>query len=126
MVPGKREFQISSSSSKTDCGFAFAHSKAPTSSSRLNHGNLPNPQSRSSVAARSSLDSSKNSLTSPWQSSPSHRRTRLRFGIPCFAGKYRECLPLEADAGDADLPFSNKFKAFLPNSLTIETGNFAD
>jgi hypothetical protein len=56
----------------------------------------------------------------------SHRRTRLRFGIPCFAGKYREFLPLEADAGDAALPFSNKFKAFLPNSLRIETGNFAD
>ena len=56
----------------------------------------------------------------------SHRRTRLRFGIPCFAGKYREFLPLEADAGEAALPFSNKFKAFLPNSLRIETGNFAD
>jgi hypothetical protein len=24
------------------------------------------------------------------------------------------------------LPFSNKFKAFPPNSLRIETGNFAD
>ena len=45
--------------------------------------------------------------------------------IPCFAGKCREFLPLEADAGDAALPFSNKFKAFLPNSLRIETGNFA-
>jgi hypothetical protein len=56
----------------------------------------------------------------------SHRRTRLRFGIPCFAGKYREFLLLEADAGDAALPFSKKFKAFLPDSLRIETGNFAD
>jgi hypothetical protein len=25
----------------------------------------------------------------------SHRRTRLRLGIPCFAGKYREILPVE-------------------------------
>ena len=56
----------------------------------------------------------------------SHRRTRLRLGIPCFAGKYREILPLEAGDGDPALTLANKFKAFPPNSLRIETGNFAD
>jgi hypothetical protein len=39
-------------------------------------------------------------------------------------GKYREFLPLEADAGDAALPFSNKFKAFLPNSLKDRNREF--
>jgi hypothetical protein len=45
---------------------------------------------------------------------------------PCFAGKYREILPLEAGAGDAAFALANKFKAFSPKSLRIGTGNFAD
>ena len=47
-------------------------------------------------------------------------------GFPCFAGKYREILMLEAGDGDPALALANKFKAFSPNSLRIETGNFAD
>jgi hypothetical protein len=43
--------------------------------------------------------------------------------IPCFAGKYREILPLEAGVGDPALALVNKFKAFPSNSLRIETGN---
>ena len=56
----------------------------------------------------------------------SHRRTRLRLVVPCFAGKYREILPLEAGEAIAALALANKFKAFPSNSLRIETGNFAD
>jgi hypothetical protein len=55
----------------------------------------------------------------------SHRRTRLRLGIPCFAGKYREILVLEAGDGDPGLALANKFEVFPPNSLRIGTGNFA-
>jgi hypothetical protein len=53
----------------------------------------------------------------------SHRRTCLRFRIPCFAGKYREILAREPGNGEAALAFANKFNAFPPNSLTIRAGN---
>jgi hypothetical protein len=46
--------------------------------------------------------------------------------IPCFEGKYRENLPLEAADGDPALALANKFKVFVPNSLRIEAGKFAD
>jgi hypothetical protein len=47
-------------------------------------------------------------------------------GIPCFAGKYREILLLEAGVGDPALALANKFKSFSPSSLRIGTGNFAE
>ena len=45
----------------------------------------------------------------------SHPRTRLRLGIPCSAGKYREIFPLEAGDGDAA-------RCFQPIPLKSEQG----
>jgi hypothetical protein len=56
----------------------------------------------------------------------SHRRTRLRLGIPCFAGKYREIRRLRLVMRDPALASANKFKVFPSESLRIEAGNFAD
>ena len=43
----------------------------------------------------------------------SHRRTCLCFAFPCFAGKYREILALEAGDGEAAVALANNFKSFL-------------
>jgi hypothetical protein len=56
----------------------------------------------------------------------SHRRTRLRLGIPCFEGKYREIRRLRLVMRDPALASANKFKVFPSESLRIEAGNFAD
>jgi hypothetical protein len=47
------------------------------------------------------------------------------LGIPCSAGKYREILRFEARRVRGSPALANKFRAFPPNSLRIETGNFA-
>jgi hypothetical protein len=51
---------------------------------------------------------------------------RLRLGIPCFEGKYREIRRLRLVMRDPALASANKFKVFPSESLRIEAGNFAD